>query len=190
MGPIEMTGSAEERLFLVQKLTVSRHLTTIEAGRRAIEWQQNYGPFAELSVRVGDSELNLFNQCLTAITQPIIFQANLSCRLLLAFLGIGITKATPPVLCLIKNRQSTDIGIEHYRKCDGSPLEKLDPLKLLERYGDKVLSSWASVIAIVNKRLSHLTHDSSARDEDADRAMENTFTTVPELVCQEFLEKL
>ena len=187
-----MTGSTDERLCRVQRVIVPYHLTTIEAGQRAIEWERRYKSSATISVRVGNSAHNLFGDdgCLLEITQPIIFQANVSCRLLLAFLGIGITKATSPVLCLIKNRQSTDIGIEHYRERDGSVLKKLDLSKLSEKYGDIVLSSWASVIHIVNKRLSHLTHDSSAREEEADRAMGATFATVPGLVRQEFLEKL
>jgi hypothetical protein len=143
-----------------------------------------------ISIRAENSERNLFDGRLASITQPIIFEANVACRLLLDFLDLCTAGATPPMLRPIRQRRRTDIGIEHYRKRDGSPLEKLDLLKLSERYGDNVLSSWASVIAIVNKRLSHLTDDSSARGVEADKAIATTFAAVPDLVRQEFLEKL
>ncbi len=185
-----MTELSDGRLRRVQEVIVPYHLTAIDAGRRAIEWERRYGPFAGISIRIEDPEPNLFDGYLPEITQPIIFQANLSCRLLLGFLGIGITGETPPMLCRIGRRRPSDIGIEHYHERDGSPLEKLDLRRLSEKYDGNVLSSLVSVIAIVNKRLSHLTHDSSAREEEADRAMEKTFDTVPELVRQEFLEKL
>ena len=186
-----MTESDDNRLCRVRTRIVPKHLKAIAAGQAAIGWDQEYDPFiTKIWLQVHGSEHGLFDGDLVDITEPIIFQANVSCRLLLAFLGIGITGATPPMLCPIGRRRPSDIGIEHYRKHDDSPLEKLDLPRLSEKYGDNVLSSWASVIAIVNKRLSHLTDDSSAREEEADKAMATTFSTVPDLVRQEFLEKL
>ncbi|MHB1516066.1 MAG: hypothetical protein ACYCVY_10235 [Acidiferrobacteraceae bacterium] len=189
-GVADIAVPATDRLLHARVVIIPHHVITIEAGQRAIEWERRYGPLAMISIRAEHSEHNLFDGCLASITQPIIFEANVACRLLLDFLGLGTVGATPPMLRPIRQRRRTDIGIEHYRKRDGSPLEKLDLLKLSERYGDNVLSSWASVIAIVNKRLSHLTDDSSARGVEADRAIEATFAAVPDLVRQEFLEKL
>ncbi len=185
-----MTRPDDCRLLRVRTRIIPYHLTTIEAGRRAMKWERQHGPCAGISLRVGGYKDALLEGSLLEVTQPIIFQANVSCRLLLAFLGIGITGKPPPMLRSIRKQRETDIWIEHYCKHDDSPLEKLDLPRLSEKYGDNVLSSWASVIAIVNKRLSHLTDDSSAREEEADKAMATTFSTVPDLVRQEFLEKL
>lgn len=183
------------RLYRVRRTIIPHRIQAIEAGQAALEWQQRHDPYsATISIQVVGSQDNLFDGNLIDITDPMIFKANVSCRLLLNFLGIGIKARPLELVTITKSRQATDVGIEHYSDPKGAPLPRLTPDAARALFPDHdaacLLSSWATVIAITNKRLSHLTENSSPREQDADAAMQVAFETIPELVRSAFLDRV
>ena len=190
-----MSTLTDGRLFRVRKIIIPHWIQAIEAGRRALEWQQTHDPWTtEIYIRVERSMVKLFDGNLMEITDPLIFKANVSCRLLLNFLGLGI-KARPLKLVAITNpRRETDVGIEHYSDSQGTPLPRLTTDDAIALFPDHdaacLLSSWATVIAITNKRLSHLTENSLSREQKTDAEIQATFETIPELMQKAFLNRV
>ena len=87
---------------------------------------------------------------LNAFTNPAIEAGLVHCRALLEFLGLcerdgGLSNR--------KRRQSSDVGIEHFRNTDG-PLKMVDPETALSRYDggrDEAKKALLTVLHITNK---------------------------------------
>ena len=186
----------DQRLRHVLETVIPDRLGAIDMGRRAIGWEEQHGAPSMVTLELSESQGGeLMTTIMGQFTQPVILVANLSCRMLLNFLGIECAKDGSLKSRSVGSRRGTDIGIEHFFVQDGAALERLTPNKamaLLSSGADQqtdIAESWATVMAITNKRLAHLTDDTSPRGQDADAAMRKAFETVPELVHKAFLDK-
>ena len=188
----------DQRLQHMLEIVIPDRLGAINMGCHALKWEEQYGAPSMVTLALSDSQGGgLMTTTMGQFTQPVILVANLSCRMLLNFLGIGIECAKDGSLKLrsIGSRRGTDIGIEHFSVRSGAALERVAPdeaTALLSSSANQqtaIAKSWATVVAITNKRLAHLTDDTSPREVAADAAMQVAFETVPELVRKAFLDE-
>jgi hypothetical protein len=96
---------------------------------------------------------------LNAFTNPAIEAGLMHCRALLEFLGLCMTKDRR--LGNIKERRSSDVGIEDFRN-SSRPLKKVAPDEALKLYPgprEEAENALLAVFQITNKGLAHVTED-------------------------------
>lgn len=143
---------------------------------------------APMNIFAGDKlvvEGNLFG-----FTNPAIEAGIMHCRALLEFLGLcsdngqlgNITRA----------RRRTDIGIEHFNKPDGTPLNMVTPDDAANRYpgsSDEAKNALLAVFQVANKELAHVTEDLRDSPEHA-RLIEIASRGIPVLMVGCFYKPL
>jgi hypothetical protein len=119
----------------------------------------------------------------TAFTNPAIEAAIIHARALLEFLGLILSRDSPPKLKERSQRDPTDYGIEQF-----GDLSKVSIARAASSYpgpSEEAEAALACVIYLANKGLAHTTSSFTKNDQDA-RFLEIALRGVPILVINNF----
>jgi hypothetical protein len=110
--------------------------------------------------------------------------------LLLEFLGLR-SGGNPSRLRQIVQRKDGDIGVEHCRKRDGTPLAMIGP-SIVHEFANpsEVERAWIVTCDFAGQRLAHLTDDYKLENADVTPMLRRAFETIPDLVRRFFLDHL
>lgn len=114
------------RLFEARHTVIPYYVQSIQAGITALSLSKQHHPLDRIELSLENVDAPVDSTILIAYTQTISSMAAIYSRLLLEFLGLR-SGGNPSKLIAVKDRRPSDIGIEHYQKRDGTPLEKVSP---------------------------------------------------------------
>lgn len=169
-------------------------LERIAAACHALELEKRHGilDYVEL-FRAGTQDERLLYTVLGGYTQPVTSIAAIQCRVLLEFLGLTTSKATPGRLASVREKRRVgDIGIECYADREGNQFKRLtrDCALALVHGPIRAECAWTTVIEFANQRLAHATDDHRLGGKSVRPHLYNAFRTVPRLVENAFLDQL
>jgi hypothetical protein len=161
-------------------------LDNIDFARRALQLEKQYGLLEHVEVfRDHPDRERLSYSTLGSYTQPIISMAAIQCRVLLEFLGLGVTKKEPyRLIARTSERGEGDIGIEDFTNQWDEQLKRLTPEEALKRVPNPVRAelAWVTTVHVANLRLAHPTDDYKLAGRTVRSHLYNAFRSVPILV--------
>lgn len=163
----------------ILKHLIPYRLRAVAAFNNAIRLRSAWSDAPPLAIFVDGKQIIEGN--LNAYTNPVIEAGMVHCRALLEFLGLCVKQGK---LSTGINRRPGDIGIERFRRANGSAL-KIELQPLLESYGQvpDAAESLLEIFRSTNKGLAHFTADFIS-EPDHGRLAEIASRWIPWLVVQ------
>ncbi|WP_330727866.1 hypothetical protein [Burkholderia multivorans] len=179
-GPL----TKDDRLLHMRHTIIPFHVRGVMAGLSALDLAARHDLFSPVEIRIEGTNTEVHRETLLSYAQPIWCMGAIHSRFLLEFVGLK-SKGSPSRLEAIgKNeRKPSDIGIECYKRADGTFLERLEP-SIVDSSPDPdvVRRAWIGTCDFAGQRLAHATDDYKLQNGDVTEMLRRAFETIPALI--------